>query len=109
MPKAAAKFSVRPQQPRVDNRPSPKLRGYDEKWRRLAIAYRKQHPHCEDCLARGVRIPMHEVDHIIPFQSAEDPLRLKWKNLRARCRPCHARKTAADKHAARCNPQPNTR
>ncbi|MGE4190746.1 MAG: HNH endonuclease signature motif containing protein [Thermoanaerobaculia bacterium] len=101
MPQRASVFRFKAQKPRVDRRPSAAARGYDEKFRRLRIAYTKKHPHCEDCLERGITIPGHEVDHIIPFKGLSDPLRLKWKNLRHRCRPCHARKTAEDKRCGR--------
>lgn len=90
MPNAARKFH-QPSKSR-EWRPSAVDRGYDEKWRRLRIAYIKRHPHCAVCGAASAL-----VDHIQPFKGPGDPLRLSWKNIQALCRPCHAIKTHADK------------
>jgi len=86
---------------RRDRRRSSAKRGYDAAWRRLRDAYVAEHPECEDCLLRGLHTPAREVDHVIPFQGLGDPLRLDKRNLRSLCRRHHARKTAADKRAAR--------
>lgn len=82
----------RPDAKRVDRRESASVRGYDSRWARLRRAYVKAHPLCEDCLPDPV--PVDEVDHIIPIEGVGDPLRLEWRNLRSRCRRCHAIKTA---------------
>ena len=48
---------------------------------------------CEDCKARGLLTPAHEVDHIRPlFEGGSDAL----DNLQAISRECHARKTRAE-------------
>lgn len=69
-------------------------RGYDHDWRKLSEAYRDANPLCEDCLDAGYTMLGDDVDHIVPFRSLSDPLRLAWSNLRTRCRPHHARKHA---------------
>ena len=38
---------------------------------------------------------MH-LDHLIPFDSIDDPLRLDADNVVWRCRSCHSRKTATN-------------
>jgi 5-methylcytosine-specific restriction endonuclease McrA len=43
---------------------------------------------------------MRDVDHIIPFESIDDPRRLDWNNLQSLCARCHDRKSARD-HARR--------
>lgn len=79
---------------RIDRRASAAERGYAHGWPKLRAAYVAQHPLCEDCLARGRTVIVDEVDHVIPINGLDDPLRLLWENLRSRCRPCHAVKTA---------------
>lgn len=95
MARAAKQYrppQYKPGAKRVDRRGSASERGYDARWSRLRRAYAKQHPLCEDCLPDAV--PVAEVDHIIPIRGVDDPLRLQWRNLRSRCRSCHATKTA---------------
>jgi 5-methylcytosine-specific restriction protein A len=86
--------TARPQ--RVDRRASASERGYDSRWTKLRAAYVAQHPLCEDCIAEGRTMAVHEVDHIIPINGINDPLRLMWDNLRSRCRSHHASKTRQD-------------
>ena len=47
-------------------RPSPSARGYDNKWRALRKWWLNRHPLCLYC-----RKPANQVDHIIPFQTAQ--------------------------------------
>lgn len=82
---------------RPDYRKTAPQRGYDWRWQKLRKAYVAEHPWCEDCLLEGKHVPVHEVDHVIPFKSLDDPLRLDWHNCRSRCRPHHALKTHRDK------------
>lgn len=74
-------------------RPSSRERGYDWQWEQLSEQFRIQNPLCEHCQSIGRLEPAREVDHIIPFQSHDDPLRLDWNNLQGLCRTCHAKKT----------------
>ncbi len=70
-------------------------RGYDSTWTRLRARYAAEHHWCEDCLAKGLRIPVAIVDHITPHRG-DDALRLSWDNLHATCRPCHQAKTVRE-------------
>jgi 5-methylcytosine-specific restriction protein A len=70
-------------------------RGYDRDWEALKERFKREHPMCRICWERdGRAVPMHEVDHIIPFRDPSSPLRLDWNNLQSLCKPCHSRKTA---------------
>ena len=40
---------------------------------------------------------LHQVDHIVPFTSLEDPHRLDPENLRSLCAPCHAQRHADER------------
>lgn len=81
-----ARFGVSYARPEAD-RPSAARRGYGRPWRELRASFLAEHPRCADCAA-----PATEVDHIISLRrgGANDAA-----NLRALCKPCHARKTAA--------------
>lgn len=70
------------------------MRGYDREWGQLRAWYIVRYPLCEHCEAKGLVVPAREVDHIVPFRSPSDPLRLDETNLQSLCRPCHAKKTA---------------
>lgn len=64
----------------------------DTRWRKLSLAYKKQHPLCE---AQGCSAPVHNVDHKVPI--AEDPSgKYEWRNLQSLCKPHHDRKTTQD-------------
>lgn len=88
--------------PRRDTRGPEHTRNYQHGWDKedgLRAWYLKRHPTCEDCLAEGHVVgrgttDRKEVDHVIPFVGLADPLRLDPENLRTRCRPHHAAKTA---------------
>jgi 5-methylcytosine-specific restriction protein A len=64
-------------------------RGYDWQWMKISKMYRSQYPVCEVCNDAAA----DDVDHVIPFNGVNDPLRTDWKNLRSICRTCHNRKT----------------
>lgn len=64
-------------------------RGYDYTWKKVSQRIRAERPVCEVCNDAV----SEDVDHIIPFKSITDPLRLMPGNLRAICRACHNRKT----------------
>ena len=93
---------------RQDLRPSASERGYDRQWAELREWYARRYPLCEHCLEAGLTVPVHEVDHIIPFDGPGDALRLDPANLQSLCRPCHAKKTAKQANkAARCLTPPS--
>lgn len=79
---------------RIDLRPPSSRRGYGDGWPALREAHAKANPWCAVCLAEGAEVPLWEVDHIRPFLSLSDPLRLDAGNLQSLCRPHHAAKSA---------------
>lgn len=98
-------YTARPK--RIDRRASAererKQDAYGPEWNRLSGVYFRANPLCEDCGAapyNGTR-RRHEVDHIIPINGPDDPLLLEVRNLRTRCRSCHAAKTARHDKAIR--------
>lgn len=69
-------------------RGSPRDRGYDSKWDRLSIAFRKRSPYCLFCAQRGRDTLADLVDHIIPVVDRPD-LQHDWKNLMSICKSDH--------------------
>ncbi len=80
-----------------DRRPSSFRRGYDRVWRRLRDSHKTENPLCLHCIQKGFVTVAREIDHIIPFDGLNDPLRLDPSNLQSLCRSCHAIKTHKDK------------
>lgn len=72
-------------------RPSFRARGYTTAWTKFSAVYRARHPQCELCGAAS-----QLVDHIEPIMGPNDPGLLDERNVRALCRSCHQRKTAAE-------------
>ena len=66
------------------------------RWKKLRVAYKLEHPMCELCRAAGRLVPAREVDHVVPLEKAPE-LGLKWTNLQALCRGCHALKSQAER------------
>ncbi|WP_352763718.1 HNH endonuclease signature motif containing protein [Mesorhizobium sp. M0189] len=79
-------------------RGSPRERGYDSKWDRLSIAYRKRHTCCLFCEQRNRDTLTDLVDHILPVVDRPD-LKYEWSNLAALCRHCHGIKAQLEKAA----------
>ncbi|RWN55865.1 MAG: HNH endonuclease [Mesorhizobium sp.] len=79
-------------------RGSPRDRGYDSKWDRLSIAYRKRHTCCLWCEQIGRDTLTDLVDHIIPVVDRPD-LKYTWSNLMALCRHHHAQKGVMEVYA----------
>jgi 5-methylcytosine-specific restriction endonuclease McrA len=72
---------------------------YDSRWDRLAIAFRKRHPFCDECEKNGNDTVLAQVTgHIIPARDDPD-LRLDWKNLRSLCTRCNAVMAVIEEHA----------
>ena len=69
-----------------DERPSAAKRGYGRAWRAIRETFLEEHPRC----ACGA--PATEVDHVISLRRGGTNAPA---NLRAMCKPCHARKTVA--------------
>ena len=76
-------------------RPYKSSERYGGKWQKIRNRYIAMHPLCEDCLEYGL-VPVgesQEVHHIIPkSQGGTD----EFKNLRALCKSCHSKHTAAE-------------
>lgn len=73
-------------------------RGYGTDWERLRRWFKTQPQSalCRPCKAKGlIRAAGRDVDHIIPFDGLDDPLRLDPDNLQGICDDCHKAKTAA--------------
>lgn len=89
------------QKPRRDTRKSASKLGYDWRWYKLRNDYIAENPICEHCAGKGIttgpKESRLEVDHIVPFDGIDDPLRLDRDNLQTLCRSCHATKTHSDK------------
>lgn len=79
-------------------RGSPRDRGYDAKWDRLSIAFRKRHPCCLWCEQIDRDTLTDLVDHIIPVVDRPD-LKHTWSNLMALCRHHHAQKGVMEVYA----------
>ena len=79
-------------------RREPEIRAFYDSpaWRRLSAAYRAEHPLCETCATEGRETPSQHVDHVISVREAPDRA-LDETNLRALCKPCHSRRTLAER------------
>lgn len=68
-------------------------------WRKMRETYLKEHPLCEDCLAKGKVTPATDVHHLTsPFKKGEVNynLLLNYGNLAALCKECHGNRHAAE-------------
>jgi 5-methylcytosine-specific restriction endonuclease McrA len=74
---------------REKRRGTKQQRGYGGAWERISKMVRAQYPVCQICHDA----PSDDVDHIIPFNGPNDPLRTQRSNLQAVCRACHVKKT----------------
>ena len=68
-------------------------RGYDWQWMKISRMVRQQYPVCQVCDDAVAA----DVDHIVPFNGVNDPLRTDRSNLMAICRKCHNLKTHGPK------------
>lgn len=75
-------------------RGSPAARGYDARWRGISARYLARHPFCVDC-GQPATTPDHDPvpRRVLVAQGVPDPDADQY--LRARCTPCHSRKTVA--------------
>ncbi len=72
-------------------RGSSAARGYDCAWEKLRDLKIATDPICEIRMNCKGSIAT-EVDHIIPFRSKDDPVRLDWNNLQSACKPYNSAK-----------------
>lgn len=70
-------------------------RGYDSRWQRYSVMYRKQHPLCVTCEAEGKTVPSECVDHIVAHRG-DNVLLWDSSNHRALCWACHSKKTVRE-------------
>jgi 5-methylcytosine-specific restriction enzyme A len=83
----------------ADGRPSARKRGYTVRWEKAARRFLNKHLTCArfgiDPKCRGLAA---EVDHI---RAHNGDLRLFWarSNWQGLCKPCHSRKTLAERRA----------
>lgn len=83
-------------------RGSPRDRGYDAKWDRLSVAYRRTHPFCLLCEQAGKDTLTDLVDHIIPVVDRPG-LKYQWSNLAPLCTNCHGVKGRLERTAREQN------
>lgn len=81
-------------------RGSSRSRGYDSRWDRLSIAFRKRHPYCLLCAQANRDTLTDLVDHIIPVVDRPD-LQHEWSNLAPLCNSCHGDKARFEAEARR--------
>lgn len=79
-------------------RKSSSERGYTWAWQKAIKAWKAADPDrllCGACLERGLYVPMHAVDHVVPHKG--DAARF-WdqSNWRALCEACHNAKSARE-------------
>lgn len=70
-------------------RGSPRDRGYDARWDRISLAFRKANPWCLFCVQASRDTLTDLVDHMIPVIDRPD-LKHDWQNLAPLCVACHA-------------------
>ena len=68
---------------------------HSARWTRLSIAFRADHPLCEQCRKRGIIKASQVVDHIIPWPVCGDFF--YRSNLQALCEKCNIEKGNRDK------------
>jgi len=70
-------------------------------WKRLRAAHLQAEPLCRACRRAGRLVEATVVDHVIPFESPNDPLALDAGNLQSLCKSCHNAKTGRDSRSNR--------
>ena len=68
-------------------------RGYGYRWQVLRNRFLAQHPHCQECLKKGILTLATDVDHIVPHRG-DSALLYDETNLQSLCHECHSRKTS---------------
>jgi 5-methylcytosine-specific restriction protein A len=79
----------------AEQRENAHARGYDRTWRKVRLAFLREHPLCafmnHPHAGHECEKAASVVDHIVPLPHGP---RLDWSNLRAVCTTCHAKLTA---------------
>ena len=71
----------------------------DAKWRKERDTFLKEHPLCDDCLAKGKVTPATSIHHLkSPFKNGEINWNLlyDWDNLVSLCHECHGERHAEE-------------
>lgn len=84
------------------HRISPRARGYDAYWDRLARAHKQAFPFCAFCQQLGRDTLTEVTDHILPAYEFPD-LRYAWENLQSLCSHHHDTTKQRLEHYARQN------
>ncbi|CDX26762.1 hypothetical protein MPL3356_60541 [Mesorhizobium plurifarium] len=84
------------------HRISPRKRGYDARWDRLAMAFRRANPYCRFCEQEGRDGLADVTDHILPAHEYPD-LRYVWSNFQSLCSFHHDNLKQKLEHYARKN------
>lgn len=83
--------------PRQDRREHAAKRGYDSKWEKYSLRYRRENPICVRCQQNGQTTAAECVDHIIPVANGQrDPLFWDRDNHQSLCWKCHTIKTQTE-------------
>lgn len=67
------------------------------RWKTYSLNFRREHPLCESCEAKGIATPSTLVDHVVPHRG---DVQLFWDpaNHSAKCDACHAKKSGQEAH-----------
>ena len=76
-------------------RPSPWRRGYRTNWPKLRLMQLRREPLCRICALNGAAAAATEVDHIQPKAKGGAD---SFENLQSLCKPCHSKKTMAERY-----------
>ena len=63
-----------------------------KRWRAERDIYRKDHPFCERCLAKGIYRPtdiVHHKEYLDDIKSKDSKIALNSENLESLCQDCH--------------------
>lgn len=96
MPKRPRRYGAASKQRTPDRRVSASRRGYGARWRRMRAMFLAdpRNAICAECKRASANV----VDHIVPHRG--DPeLYEDTSNWQGLCIPCHARKSAIEKHS----------
>ena len=71
-------------------------RGYNSKWAKYSLQYRREHPLCVLFLKDKILTAVQCVDHIVPVNGSDDPLFWDENNHQSLCKTHHGIKTASE-------------
>ena len=89
----------RPERKETDMRKLRRIAYNDTRWRKERDTFLKEHPLCDDCLAKGKITPATSIHHKkSPFSHGEInwTLLYDWDNLMSLCHECHGERHAKE-------------